>query len=141
MTAPVGSTSYYAVIHRGFTREWPSGLRRRTVIDEAGGLFDEAWTSRNMWEPTTFFVAALFGDFTYDDVPYVEVGEVEAERIRSMLGVRPRGGPFTEAGQEWLAAHPEDPAAKYLGVEGPVYDAAGRLLRPMGPVRGESTAQ
>lgn len=138
MTAPVGSTTYYAIVDLGFTREWPSGLHRRTVIDESGGLFDEAWTSRDMWEPTTFFVATLFGDFTFDDVPYVEVGE--AERIRAM-GVRPRGGPFTEAGQEWLAAHPEDPAAKYLGVEGPVYDAAGRLLRPMGPVRGESPAQ
>jgi len=133
----LGSTRYFAVIHNGFTREWPSGLRRRTVVDAAGDTADEAWTARGQWEATTFFRGEKFGDFTNSDVPYVEVDEAEAESIRSMIGVRPRGGPFTDDGQRWLAANPDDPAAKYLGVRGPVYDSAGRLIEPMGPVPGE----
>ncbi|MEO8528377.1 MAG: hypothetical protein ABI435_04805 [Pseudolysinimonas sp.] len=50
----IGGVRYYAVIHDGFTREWPSGLRRRTVIDAAGTLRDEAWTSNLRWETTTW---------------------------------------------------------------------------------------
>lgn len=134
MTTLPGSTTYYAIVHPRFTREWPSGLVRRTEIAETGRLVDEDWTGRKQWEPSTFFLGPQFGDFSQDGIPYVEVEEAEAERIRLMPGVRPRGGPFTEAGQRWLAEHPDDPAAKYLGVSGPEYDSAGRLVRAMGPV-------
>jgi hypothetical protein len=117
--ASLGSTAYFAVMHPGFTLEWPSGLVRRTVVDESGTTFDEGWTARKRWEPSTFFIGPQFGDFTDDGVPYAEVDPLKAERIREMLGVWPRGGPFRPAGQAWLAAHPDDPAAKYLGVAAP----------------------
>lgn len=132
MIAPTGGTTYYAVIHPRFTLEWPSGLVRRTIVDESGTTFDEGWTARNEWEPSTFFIGPQFGDFTYDGVPYAEIDPLEAERIREMLGVWPRGGPFRPAGQAWLAAHPDDPAAKYLGVAAPEFDSAGRPVKPMG---------
>ncbi|MEO5534188.1 MAG: hypothetical protein ABIR17_03555 [Pseudolysinimonas sp.] len=128
----IGDVRFYAVMHNGFTREWPSGFRRRTSIDDTGVTRDEAWTSREQWEPSAFFFGAQFGDFSDQDVPYVEVGEAEADDIRSMLTTRPRGGPFTEAGQQWLTAHPEDRAAIYLGVSGPVFDSAGHRVTPTG---------
>jgi len=114
----IGSTTYYAILHDGFTREWPSGLYRRTVIDDAGATSDEAWTSRGRWETTTFFRGPVFGDFSKDDVGRIEIDADEAEAVRAMIGVRPRGGPFTDAGQAWLREHPDDPAAKYLGATG-----------------------
>lgn len=135
--AQVGTTTYFAVIHPRYTREWPSGLRRRTVVDDSGRTFDEAWTARGKWEYSTFFTGAQFGDFTYEGIPYVEIDADEAERVRGLLAARPRGGPFTPEGQEWLATHPDDPAVKYLGVAPPEYDAAGRLVKPMGPLPGE----
>lgn len=134
MSAPVGTVVYYAVIHPRFTREWPSGLVRRTVVADTGRTVDEDWTGRKRWEPSTFFLGPQFGDFSQEDIPYVEVGEAEAEKIRETLGTRPRGGPFTDEGQRWLAEHPDEPAAKYLGVSGPEYDSAGRLVKPMGAV-------
>lgn len=118
-TAPPRTVTYYAVVHPLFTREWPSGLVRRTVVADTGSAVDEDWTGRNQWERSTFFLGPQFGDFSQDDVPYVEVGEQEAERIRHTLGTRPRGGPFTDEGQRWLAEHPDDPAVKYLGGSGP----------------------
>jgi hypothetical protein len=111
----IGLTRYYAIVDDGFTREWPSGLHRRTVIDAAGETADEAWTARGRWETTLFFRGAVFGDFSNDDVTRIEIDEAEAEAVRTMIGVRPRGGPFTEAGQRWLREHPDDRAAKYLG--------------------------
>lgn len=110
----IGSTQYYAILHDGFTREWPSGLYRRTVIDDAGNTSDEAWTARGRWETTLFFRGPAFGDFSNDDVVRVEIDEAEAEAVRSMMGVRPKGGPFTDAGQAWLRDHPDDRAATYL---------------------------
>jgi hypothetical protein len=112
----IGTTQYYAILHAGFTREWPSGLYRRTVIDDAGATADEAWTARGRWETTLFFRGPVFGDFSNDDVARIEIDETEAEAVRSMIGVRPKGGPFTDAGQAWLREHPEDGAAKYLGL-------------------------
>jgi hypothetical protein len=123
MSTMIASTTYYVVVHNGFTREWPSGIRRRTVIDESAGTTDEAWTANRKWEPSTFFTGPFFGDFSNEDIPRVEVNVEEADQVRGMLGIRPRGGPFTKAGQKWLQDHPEDPAAKYLGVPGPEYDA------------------
>ena len=111
----IGSVTYYAILHDGFTREWPSGLYRRTVIDDAGETADEAWTARGQWETTVFFRGPAFGDFSNDDVERIEIDEAEAEEVRALLGVRPRGGPFTDAGQAWLREHPDDRAAKYLG--------------------------
>jgi hypothetical protein len=110
-----GPTQYYAILHEGFTREWPSGLYRRTVIDDAGETTDEAWTARGRWETTLFFRGPVFGDFSNDDVERIEIDEAEAEAVRAMIGVRPKGGPFTDAGQAWLRQHPEDRAAMHLG--------------------------
>jgi hypothetical protein len=109
--AVIGTIRYYAIVHDGFTREWPSGLYRRTVIDEQGETADEAWTARGRWEGTLFFRKPAFGDFDGDDVERIEIDETEAEVVRSMLGVRPRGGPFTAAGQAWLREHPDEPGA------------------------------
>lgn len=114
----IGTIQYYAIIHDGFTREWPSGLHRRTVIDDQGETADEAWTARGRWETTLFFRKPAFGDFDGDDVPRIEIDEAEAEAVRSMMGVRPRGGPFTAAGRAWLREHPDDRAARSLGAVG-----------------------
>lgn len=130
--AQPGTTTYFAVMYPGYTREWPSGLRRRTAVDDSGRTFDEAWTARGAWEYSTFFTGAQFGDFTYEGVRYVEIDADDAERVRELIAVRPRGGPFTPEGQKWLAAHPEDPAVRYLGVAPPEYDAAGRLVESDG---------
>jgi hypothetical protein len=120
-----------------FVREWPSGLVRRTKLVGDDFLDDEAWTSKGRWERTLYFISQELGS-SDASVPLIEVPETEAELIRQTMGdSRPRGGPFTPAGQAWLAAHPEDRAAKYLGVTPPVYDRAGRLVTPMGPVPGD----
>ncbi len=128
---------YFLTVPEMYVREWPAGLKRRTKLKGRELTDDEAWTSNGRWERTLYFIAPQFG--TSDGrFPLIEVPETEAELIRQTMGdSRPRGGPFTPAGQAWLAAHPEDRAAKYLGVTPPVYDGAGRLVTPMGPVPAE----
>ncbi len=127
---------YFAELYAGYVREWPSGLLRRVKYVGNAVTDDEVWTKSHRWDRTLFFVASQFGS-SDADVPVIEVPETEADLIRQMVGVRPRGGPFTPEGQAWLAEHPDDRAAKYLGVTPPVYDTAGRLVTPMGHVPGD----
>ena len=122
---------YFAETTNGFVREWPGALYRRTKVVGRQRLRDAAWTANHKWERTSLFIAHKFGKDD-GDVLVVEVPADEAEQIREMIGVRPRGGPFTPEGQAWLAEHPEDRAAKYLGV-GPEYKSAHQMVSPVDP--------
>ena len=122
---------YYAKTPDGFVREWPSGLAWRTKTADSDLIWDETWTRDRRWEHTMLFASHRFGG-DEGDYLVVEVPEHEAELIREMIGVRPRGGPFTPEGQAWLAEHPEDRAAKYLGVV-PEYDSARQMVSPRDP--------
>jgi hypothetical protein len=124
---------YYVTVPNKYVPEWPGGLKRRTKRAGNDALVDEAWTAHRRWEYTPEFAAPRFGG-SEAPFPLVEIDEAEADRLRAVMTDRPRGGPFTPQGQSWLADHPDDPAAKYLGVTAPVYDGAGRLVTPMGPV-------
>jgi hypothetical protein len=137
-TDQIERIEYFLTVPEMYVREWPAGLMRRTKLVGIDRTNDEAWTSNDRWEPTFYFIAPEFGS-SHARFPLIEVPDAEAELIRqTMADSRPRGGPFTAAGQTWLAAHPQDGAAKYFGVTPPVCDRVGLLVTPMGPVPGES---
>ncbi len=116
----VEAVQYFAALDPGYVREWPSGLMRRVKVRGVDLTDDQVWTSGGEWRRTMYFIGSQFGH-DEGEVPLIEVREEEAEVIRGELWIRPRGGPFSPDGQAWLTAHPEDRAAKYVGVTPPAH--------------------
>jgi len=75
---------FYAVVNDLSSRQHPAGLFRRTYT-EAGGLRDEAFTTKLVWKNSSSLVSAERGDLDND---YIEITEDEADQLMEQLRVR-----------------------------------------------------
>jgi hypothetical protein len=70
-------TTYYAIINDLSSREWPTGVFRRTYTED-GGKLDEAFTRNLVWEFSPSLLSAERGDLLNE---FVEITEDEANQI------------------------------------------------------------
>lgn len=70
-------TTYFAIIDELSSREQPTGVLRRILL-ENGGRRDEAFTRDLVWKQSPSLASAERGDLLNE---FVEISEEEAERI------------------------------------------------------------
>jgi len=75
---------FYAVVNDLSSRQHPAGLFRRTYT-EAGGLRDEAFTTKLVWKNSSSLTSAERGDLEND---FIEINEVEANQLMEELRTR-----------------------------------------------------
>ena len=75
---------FYAVVNDLSSRQHPAGLFRRTYT-EAGGLRDEAFTTKLVWKNSSSLTSAEWGDLEND---FIEISEVEANQLMEELRTR-----------------------------------------------------
>ena len=75
---------FYAVVNDLSSRQHPAGLFRRTYT-EAGGLRDEAFTTKLVWKNSSSLTSAERGDLENE---FVEISEVEANQLMEELRAR-----------------------------------------------------
>jgi len=75
---------FYAVVNDLSSRQHPAGLFRRTYT-EAGGLRDEAFTTKLVWKNSSSLTSAERGDLENE---FIEISEVEANQLMEELRTR-----------------------------------------------------
>ena len=75
---------FYAVVNDLSSRQHPAGLFRRTYT-EAGGLRDEAFTTKLVWKNSSSLASAERGDLENE---FIEISEDEANRLMEELRAR-----------------------------------------------------
>ena len=75
---------FYAVVNDLSSRQHPAGLFRRTYT-EAGGLRDEAFTTKLVWKNSSSLTSAERGDLENE---FIEISEVEANQLMEELRAR-----------------------------------------------------
>ena len=75
---------FYAVVNDLSSRQHPAGLFRRTYT-EAGGLRDEAFTTKLIWKNSSSLISAERGDLENE---FIEISEVEANQLMEELRTR-----------------------------------------------------
>jgi hypothetical protein len=78
------NVTYYAMMLDGDLRDAPSGLARRSFLDN-GGIRDEVFRRDSSWGQTPLIVSSERGDMTF---ALVEVSPDEAQRIIERLRAR-----------------------------------------------------
>lgn len=79
----MGGVTYYAKLGFGASREAPSGIVRRRVVD--GLTYDESFNRNRRWEPTEYLALHALG---YDEIDYAEITEEEADEFIKGISVR-----------------------------------------------------
>jgi hypothetical protein len=75
---------FYAVVNDLSSRQHPAGLFRRTYT-EAGGLRDEAFTTKLVWKNSSSLTSAERGDLENE---FIEISEDEANHLMEELRAR-----------------------------------------------------
>ncbi len=73
--------TYYAMLLEGDTPDAPSGVARRSLLED-GGIRDEAFRRDCSWGRTPLIAGSDRGDMTFT---LVEISAVEADRVLERL--------------------------------------------------------